>query len=534
MSNSEIKKESSLKVKTYVFVKFFFVVAGWTGLSRVSGVIREMLFVNIFGISLFSDVYTIAIKLPNFFRRFFAEGALNAVLVPRFSGLVAASDDEGLRNFAKQILSVIAVGLLLFVIFFEMAMPMVVKVIAPGFKNNYDVYTNIVHFARIMFPYIWFISIVAMMNGLLNSLNHFSWPSAISIVLNAITIATLIIGKLYEKSLPLSTVMHLLSYSILVGGIIQCAILWGNCRKNGVPLAITRPKITPEIKQVLLAAIPGIIGASVLQINIFIDIAFASTLPIGAVSYLNFADRLNQLPISLFGAALGTTLLPSLSQYWRNNDRAGANLVQNKAITFGLAFVLPATIGLFILAEPIVALLYGHGKFDSRAVTQTMLALKAYSLGIPSYVLTKVFSAIFFANRDTKTPVIIAATSVALNIVLNYILKELYAHVGIATATTIASVVNAVISGTVLFSRDLLKFEAVDCANIVKTIIASLIMGGIVYFVFSKVSFYTSGKATFFYELLCTGLPILCGIVSYALLVYKLKILDRVVGKDLQ
>jgi putative peptidoglycan lipid II flippase len=289
----------------------------------------------------------------------------------------------------------------------------------------------------------------------------------------------------------------------------------------------TSPKITPEIKQVLTAAIPGVIGASVQQINIFIDIAFASLLPVGAVSYLNFADRLNQLPISLFGAALGTTLLPSLSQCWKSNDRIRAFQTQNRTITFGMAFVMPATIGLFVLAEPIIALLYGHGKFDGHAVTQTMLALKAFSIGIPSYVLTKIFAAVFFANRDTKTPVIIAAISVSINVILNYILKELYAHVGIALATSISSVVNAAIGGAILFSRKLFRLEMRDIVNVVKTIIASVIMGGIVHFAFLKISFWRAGDASFFSELLCTVGPILLGMLSYFILAYKLKILRK-------
>lgn len=509
------KQSNSLMVKTYTFIKSFFVVAGWTGMSRLSGLIREIIFANIFGASCFSDIYTFSIKLPNFFRRFFAEGALNAVLVPKFSDLLTYQTHEHIQKFVQQMFSVLASGLFVFVVLFEIIMPFVVQIIAPGFKNNLAIYPHIVYFARWMFPYIWLISIVALMSGFLNSMHHFAWPAAISIIVNLAMITSLIIGKLLNQRISLHSILLLLSISILVGGVIQCIILWKECAKNGLVIRWCKPELKGEIKQVLKASIPGMIGASVMQINIFVDMAFASSLPIGSVSYLSYADRLNQLPLSLFGAAMGTTLLPALSKNWSQHNTLQAYKFQNKAILFGLVLVMPAAIGLFVLAEPVVRLLYGHGRFDDYAIMQTMLALKAFVFGLPAYILTKVFSTIFFANKDTKTPVIIAAICVITNGILNYVLKGYFAHVGIAMATAISSTMNAVLCMGILIRRRLLCLELRLVWCIGKIIIIALIMGMVVSWISQETQ--TWNKISVF-------LPIIGGLMVYACLIEVAKI----------
>lgn len=480
----------SLIVKTYTFLRSFFVVAGWTSVSRLSGVVREIIFANIFGASAFSDIYAISIKLPNFFRRFFAEGALNAVLVPRFANLLTHQPQEEVYKFAHRMLAVLATGLVFFVVLFELIMPGVIHVIAPGFRNNAYMYTNVVYFARWMFPYIWLISMVALMSGYLNSMHYFAWPAAISIVANLSMITALLIGKLCGAHVPLRGIMHLLSWSVLVGGVLQCCILWKECGKHGLKLKWVCPTLSPEIRQLLKASIPGMIGASVMQINVFVDMAFGSLLPVGSVSYLNYADRLNQFPISLLGAAIGTTLLPGLSRYWHDNKIEEAYSTQNRAILFGFALVLPAAIGLFVLAQPLVDLLYGHGKFDSFAVSQTMLALKAFVFGLPAYVFTKVATSIFFANKDTKTPVIIAAVCVLINGTLNYILKDYFAHVGIAMATAIASTLNAILGFTVLYRRKMIAFKMRQVMCVVKILIAGFAMGFSLHYMHSLLAFH--------------------------------------------
>lgn len=507
----------SFVIKTYTFVRSFFVVAGWTGISRIFGLVREMLFANIFGVNAFSDIYAVAVKLPNFFRKFFAEGALNAVFVPKFSTLLTTDSDKNIRIFANKIFSTLIVGLLFFVLFLEIIMPSIISIVAPGFRDNPEIFVNTIHFSRLMFPYILLISIVALMSGMLNSMHHFSAPAAISIVLNISLTTSLIIGKIFSNKISLTFIMHLLSASMIIGGIVQCVILWFKCKKNGLILVFAKSFFTPEIKKLFKATIPGMIGASVMQINVFIDLAFASLLPTGSVSYLNYSDRINQLPISLFGVAIGTTLLPSLAKHWAKGESEEAYLTQNKAILFGFLFVIPATIGLFVLAEPIVDLLYGHGKFTPYAVEQTMLALKAFIFGLPTYVLTKIFSTIFFANKDTRTPVIIAAISVFVNGVLNYILLGYFAHVGIAAATAISSFINASMCIIILQRRKQIYFSRELIRKSIMIFSFSIAMGFLVSFVYSQICIY---EKCFFIDLAKVVIPTLIGTIFYSAVTY--------------
>ncbi|MDR1907690.1 MAG: murein biosynthesis integral membrane protein MurJ [Holosporales bacterium] len=464
------------------FIRIFLTVCGWTGISRLSGVVREMILANVFGAGMFMDIYSFAIKFPNFFRRFFAEGALNAVLVPKFSNMISRDTKENVQKFANEMYSTLVIWLLIFVVVFEFAMPLVVRVVAPGLQPF--IRTNVTYYARLVFPYILLISLVAYMSCILNSLRHFAWAAAISIIANVSVISALVIGKGMATSQ--SAVMHVLCLGVVLGGVAQCATLWINCRKHGVVLRFAWPKLTPEIQTLMKAAIPGMIGAGVIQINVFLDMAFASSLPVGAVSYLGYADRLNQLPLSLFGAALGTTLLPALSRLWESGRGVEAQETQNRALVFALMLAIPAAVGLFILARPIVLLLYGHGMFDDSAVEHTTRALKAFVFGLPSYVMMKIFATIFFANRDTRTPVIIAAVCVLVNGVLNAVLIREFAHVGIATATAIAAGVNATGCAWMLHRRKMLALRKEHVAQIGKIFLASAIMGGTVFVAWEK------------------------------------------------
>ncbi|MDR3285102.1 MAG: murein biosynthesis integral membrane protein MurJ [Holosporales bacterium] len=508
-------KKSLIFEKNHPFIRAFFVFSSWTSISRIFGVIREILLANIFGASAFSDIYAFATKLPNFFRKFFAEGALNAVIVPKISGLIAQNDEENAFKLAQKMFSVLAIFLLIFVVIFEIGMPIVVNIVALGFKKNNELYNNVIYFSRLTFPYIWLISITALMSSIMNSFNHFSWSAANPIILNiAITIA-LVIGKVFEGKISLNTVMHYICFSFLFGGILQCLALWFNCKKNGIKLAFTKPQLTQEIKDIFKATIPGIIGAGVMQINIFIDLAFASLLPEGSVSYLNYADRINQLPLSLFGASLGISLLPSLSKYIGHNQQKALE-IQNNAIVFGMLFVMPATVGIFVLAKPIISLLYGHGRFDNYAILQTMLALKAFACGLPAYVLVKIFSAIFFANKDTKTPVKFAAICVLLNAVLNYIFRKYYAHVGIAAATAISSTINAILCIVFLFKKRKFCFTKKHIYKIFKITISSILMGVILNFILLN---FSNASGTIL-QLLYMFMYVIIGFIIYLILIF--------------
>lgn len=517
-ANSEARP---LAVKTYAFLRSFLTVSGWNAASRASGIVREMLVFSLFGASVYSDIYSIVLKFPSFFRRFFAEGALSAVLVPHFSGLVAQNEQEHLRRFAQQMASVLAVGLLVFVSIFEFLMPAVVRLTVSGLSQNTFVFPRLVYYARWMFPYIWFISMVAFMSGILNSLHRFAWSAAISIVANACSILILTFGRIFEGHFTKDTLLLMVSAGILVGGSLQCLILWLNCRKNGVTIRPVRPRLTPEIRKLLRLAVPGMLGASVMQINVFVDMWFASHLPTGSVSYLSCADRLYQLPLSLFGAALGTALLPSLSAYWKANQAEEALKSQSKAVAFSLLCTLPAAVGLFVLAGPITKMIYGHGRFDAFAVQQTMTALRAFVFALPFYVMSKVFSSVFFAKKDMNTPVLIALICVGVNVVLNSLLQRPFGHVGIAAATAASGLVNALLGSLLLKRKGWFILERKQALNMLKVTLASSIMGLIVW---GSQSLFESSFGAGFLRTLATLLVIIIGIVSYAWMVYGLRV----------
>jgi putative peptidoglycan lipid II flippase len=440
-----------------------------------------MLLAHLFGISSFSDVYVFATKLPNFFRKFFAEGALNAVLIPRLSGLVILNKKDQVLSLAQQVLSILILSVLLFTLVMEYFMPDVINIIASGFKNKPLIRDDIIYFSRIIFPYIVCISTAAFFGGVLNSFNYFAWSAANSVVLNVTMILALLVCKLFESHFSARTIMHVVCLSCLGGGVLQCLTLWINSKKHGIAVGFTRPRLNPEVKNIIKATLPGMLGASVTQINIFVDLAFASLLPVGSVSYLSFADRLNQLPLSLFGAALGVALLPTLSKCWEAGDKLQAHKIQNYAIIFSMTFVLPATIGLFILAKPIVSVLYGHGRFGDFDVMQTMMALRAFVAGLPAYVLSKVLVTIFFANKNTKTPVFVAAVCVLLNWGLNRVLYVPLAHVGIAMATAISSIINVILCVVILKRKNLFNFSFHEAKQVAKIVVASAAMGGVIF-----------------------------------------------------
>lgn len=510
-----------LAVKKQSFLWSFATTSGWNAASRLSGLIREQLIFALFGASIYSDIYTTVVRFPSFFRRFFAEGALSAVLIPHFSGLVAQNEDKHLRTFACQMASVLALGLIAFIALFEFAMPAIIRLTVSGLKNDAFVFPRLVYYARWMFPYLWFISMVAFMSGILNSLHRFAWAAAISIVANACSITALCIGRLLEGRLTQDTLLLMVSVSVLVGGTCQCLIMWTHCRKNGVTIRPVHPRLTPEIKGILKLAVPGMVGASVTQINVFVDVWFASHLPTGSLSYLSCADRLHQLPLSLFGAALGTALLPSLSAFWKANEVDQALKTQSKAIAFSLLCTLPAAIGLFVLAEPIVTLVYGHGRFDAFAIHQTMIALKAFVLALPFYVMSKVFSSVFFAKKDMNTPVLIAVVCVLVNVVLNASLQKSFAHVGIAMATATSALVNALLGGILLKRRGWFTLDPRQGRNIFKVIVASAAMGALVL---ASHNFLVRQFSEGPLWLVATFLSIMVGVVSYVLIIYGLKV----------
>jgi putative peptidoglycan lipid II flippase len=451
-------------------------VGGWTAISRILGMVREMLMSHYMGASIMSDAFVVAFKFPNFFRRFFAEGALNAAFVPQFSGKLLEDGSVAAKKMATDIFSIMAWFLFGFVLFIEVLTPFVIPVIAPGFSSTPERVELAITFTRITFPYILCISLTALLAGMLNSVDRFWAASAAPILLNIAMIFALLMIP-YTK-LPSGV---LLSISVFIAGILQFAWLYWSCARHGLALSLHLPRLTDDVRRVLRQMLPGMVGAGVMQINLLIDLQLASLLPIGSMSYLYYADRLYQLPMSVFGVAIGTALLPSLSKLWRANDTDQALQLQNKALTFALFMNLPAAVGLIILSHPLISILFGHGRFSSADVAQTAPALAAFASGLPAYVAAKVFTTTFFATNDTKTPVKVAGFAILGNIILNLCLMPFLFHVGLALATSITAYGQVIALAILLHKRKLFTLTRSLIGFVVKITTLSIAMGLLIY-----------------------------------------------------
>jgi putative peptidoglycan lipid II flippase len=423
-------------------------VGAMTMISRVLGFARDILIAAMIGPGLIGDAFFVAFKIPNLFRRLFAEGAFAAGFVPIFSELAGAQGRDAAREFAAQSLAVLVVVLVVLVALFEIAMPWLMMGLAPGFVGDPEKFDLAVTLTRITFPYLLFISVVSLLGGVLNSLGKFAAAAATPILLNLA-----LIGALIGLADIAPTAGHALAWGVAGAGVLQLVWLWVATARAGMALGLRRPKMTVKLRELARLMLPAVVGSGVAQINIAVDIIIASLLATGSISYLFFADRLTQLPLGVIGVAVGTALLPLLSRQLAAGDCDGAANSLNRAVETALVLALPAAAALMIVAEPVVRVLFERGAFDAVATNATALAVVAYASGVPAYVMVKVLSPGFFARKDTKTPVRIAIVALVVNIVLNLALMGPMGHVGLALATAIAAWLNAGLLAWMLVRR---------------------------------------------------------------------------------
>ena len=458
-------------------IKPFITISGLTFVSKTLGFIRDILIASMIGAGLIADVFFVAFKFPNFFRRMFAEGAFNAAFVPTFSSILKQENKRKALEFASQVFSNLFFILLIIILIFEFFMPLVVYIIAPGFAKDPSKYELLIELSRITFPYLLFISLVTLLSGVLNSFNKFAIGAASPILLN---LSFILFMLSFEE--VFATKGHMLSWAVFFAGILQLIFLFYGIIKNKFYIFFPKPKYTNKIKKLFKLIIPGAIGAGVIQINLLIDVILASFLPTGSVSYLYYAERINQLPIALIGVAIGTALLPTLSQQISSNKNKEANYTQNRALGFSILLTLPAAIAIFILANPIISCFFERGEFISQDRILSAKALQAFAVGIPAYVFVKVLTPAFFARQNTVTPVKIASFCVLINFLLNIILMQYYQHVGIAMATAIASWTNAFLLFLVLYKSRQVEIDEKLKKLVSKVTIISIIFGYIVFY----------------------------------------------------
>ncbi|SCA55868.1 Protein MurJ homolog [Candidatus Terasakiella magnetica] len=451
-------------------------VGSFTMMSRILGFVRDILVAAILGAGPIADAFFIAFKFPNVFRRLFAEGAFNAAFVPLFAGKYEEDGADIAKKFAEQAFAFLFWVLLVLLIVMELSMPWAMQLFAPGFMDEPEKFDLAVELTRITFPYLLFISLVSLMAGVLNSLNKFAAAAATPVLLNIC-----LIGAILGLTPHMETPGHALAWGVFGAGIVQFIWLFWNCAKHKMVLILRLPSWGEDVKIMVKRIIPGAIGAGIYQVNLLVDMMIATLLPTGSISFLFYADRINQLPLGVVGVAVGTALLPMLSRQLRSGDEKGAMESLNRALEFSLFLTLPAAAAYMVISDPIVSVLFERKEFTSTDSSATAMALFVYAFGLPAYVLNKALTPGFFARGDTKTPMIIAGVCMVVNIVFNLILMGPYLHVGLAMATVISAWTNTFLLAIVLKKRGYFTMDKRLKSKAMRIILSCLIMSGCLY-----------------------------------------------------
>ena len=410
----------------------FFTVGIWTLLSRVLGFVRDIMIAAFLGTGPVAEAFLIAFSLPNLFRRFFAEGAFNMAFVPMFSKKLEG--DEDAHRFAQDAFVGLSGILTIFTVIAVIAMPALVAMMASGYIGS-ERFDLAVYYGRIAFPYILFISLSALLSGVLNATGRFAAAAAAPVLLNIIFVTALVIGYAAGWNEE-RQIGQTLAYAVPIAGIAQMMLVWIAAKRAGFALMPGWPKLTPDLKKLAIIAAPAALAGGVVQINLLVGRQVASFFD-GAVAWLNYADRLYQLPLGVVGIAIGVVLLPDLSRRLRSRDEAGGKDAFNRACELSLALTIPAAVALMVIPMPLVSVLYERGAFGTDDTANTALAVAIYGLGLPAFVMQKALQPLFFAREDTKRPFYYALVALALNAALAIGLSPLIGFIAAAIGTSL-------------------------------------------------------------------------------------------------
>ena len=494
----------------------------YTIISRLLGYLRDVLIAIFLGTSLLADAFFVAFRIPNTFRRMFAEGTFNAAFVPSYTSELAKNKSKS-KKFANEIFNLLFLSLLSLVLLVEIFMPAFVSLIAPGFVEDKKKMDLAIQLTRITFPFLMFISLSSFFAAILNSHNKFAAASAAPIILNIVLILILIFGKYLNDDL-----IYFMSYGVSLAGFLQLIFLHKFVKKFYSVSFNLKIKINTKVKFFFKKLLPSIFSSGVTQINILVGTIIAS-FQASAVSYLYYADRIYQINLAIAGIAIGVVVLPQLSKHSFLKNKAKINKIQNKALELSMFLSLPASIALIIGSEEIISSLFGYGSFTSEAVNNSARALYYFGLGLPAFALIKVFSTFFFANHDTKTPFYISLICVILNILISVYYFKSIGFIIIPIATTISSWLNSIILFVYLKNRNLFEFNKIFLVRFCKIVIASILMGlffNFLIYIFENKLIYDHYLKSFYLIL-----SVLLGLVFYVVISFLIKAFNY---KDLQ
>ena len=466
-------------------------VSGMTMLSRILGFVRQVLIAGVIGAggSPVADAFWAAFRLPNMFRRLFAEGAFHAAFIPLFQGKRVNEGDEAAKAFAAETLAAIAFVLTFLTALVEIAAPFFVYLLVSGFEDDPEKFALTTFYARIMFPYLAAMSVVGLLSGVLNSLNRFAASAGAPLALNVCMIVALLAFADAEKE----TVGAALSWGVFAGGVAQLAILAYGAAKQGYLPRFRRPRWTPGVKRLVILGAPGFIGAGAMQINLIIGTNIASR-EAGAVSWLMNADQLYQLPLAVIGIALGVVLLPMLAKRVKEGDEDGAAASLNRALEVSALLVFPAAAAFIIMGAPICDALFRglagdalslfggrESAFTADDAVKTGAALALFGWGLPAFVWHKVFSPAFYAREDTRTPMNYALVAIAVNTGLALALFPTFGFLAVAFATSVATWVQIALLAAKLHRQNHFRPTARLASRLARTLIASFGLAGFLH-----------------------------------------------------
>lgn len=467
-------------------IKSTAVVSFFTLLSRITGFVRDVLVARFFGASLLTDAFYVAFKIPNFMRRIFAEGSFSLAFIPVLNEVKTQQNKQALRHFINHVFGCLLVVLLMVVALLELLAPGVIGVFGSGFLDHQLVFDTAVDMLRITLPYLLFISLVAFSAGVLNSFGRFALPAATPILLNLVLIWSVLYLR-DEFEVPVMA----LAWGVLIAGFVQLMVQIPALHRLGL---LPKPVVRfhdPEVKKVMTLMIPTLIGSSVAQINLLVDTALATWLPlVGSVTFLYYTDRLVEFPLGLFGIAISTVILPKLSSAFAGQASHEYQQTLKWAMSLAMFIALPSAVGLLLLAKPVVVTLFAYDQFTLQHATYTAYSLMVYMFGLPAFVANKVLLPAFYSRKDTKAPVKIALKAMLINVVLNfafvgllYYWEVVSLHMGLAMAGVGSAWMQCFWLYKKLKSDQVIQQGLLDWPYVFKMLVALLLMTGVLWLI---------------------------------------------------
>lgn len=452
--------------------KHIFGVGAMTGVSRIFGFVRDMLIARVLGAGRLSDIFLAAFKLPNLFRDLLGEGALSSIFIPMYAD---SKKDEG---FAKNVFSWLALTLLGIALLFEIFMPLVIWILAPGFDADPGKMETTVVISRIMFVYVIFVCAAAFLSAVLNAFSRFLLAAFMPVLLNIMLIGALLLSSFYAPG----TILYIMAGTVVLSGVIQVAVLWHRIRSKHFGLRLVIPRWTPGIKSMLKRLSISIVGSGFYQITIIVGTLVAS-FQSGAVSWLYYSDRIVQLPFAMIGLAVGTVLMSSISNALADKNMRSVYIQQNSSMRRSLMLLMPCVAGLFVLAEPIIKYLFEYGAWTSASTHAVAMAIMIQVFVLPAMLVSQIYSKTLYASQDVKTPVKTSMVSLGAAAVIYVAAFPLIGYLAIPVGVVISGYLKNYLLGRACRRRGLVRIYGGTMRAIAAFGALSAVMGAALWFV---------------------------------------------------